>query len=85
MQPFLFFVPCGTMFPHVFPFAGDVDVRQASNSIKTAEIAWTRVHAIVNRARALMLVQVAAIGELTERQVASRGAVIVINGHIARS
>ena len=35
------------MFPHVLPFAGDVDARQASDSIKMAEIAWTRVHAII--------------------------------------
>ena len=35
------------MFPHVLPFAGDVDARQASDSIKTAEIAWTRVHVII--------------------------------------
>ena len=36
------------MFPHDLPFAGDVDGRQASDSIRTTEIAWTRVHAIVN-------------------------------------
>ena len=35
------------MFPHVLPFAGDMDARQTSDSIKTAEIAWTRVHAII--------------------------------------
>ena len=40
------------MFPHVLPFAGDVDARQALDSIKTVEIAWIRVHAIVNRAHA---------------------------------
>ena len=32
-------------------FAGDVDARQASDLIKMAEIAWTRVHAIINQAR----------------------------------
>ena len=37
--------------PHVLPFAGDVDARKASDFIKTAEIAWTRVHAIINQAR----------------------------------
>ena len=35
------------MFPYVLPFSGDVDARQASDSIKTVEIAWTRVHAII--------------------------------------
>ena len=32
-------------------FAGDVVARQASDLIKMAEIAWTRVHAIINQAR----------------------------------
>ena len=30
----------------VLPFAGDVDARRALDSVKTAEIVWTRVHAI---------------------------------------
>ena len=30
---------------------GDVDAQQASDLIKMAEIAWTRVHAIINQAR----------------------------------
>ena len=40
---------CPTRF---LPFVGDVDARQASDSIRTTEIAWTRVDAIVNQARA---------------------------------
>ena len=36
---------------HLTYFAGDVDARQASDLIKMAEIAWTRVHAIINQAR----------------------------------
>ena len=32
--------------------AGHVATQRASDSIKTAEISWTRVHAIVNQARA---------------------------------
>ena len=40
---------------HFLPFAGDVDAQRASDSIMTAEITWTRVHTIVNQARALML------------------------------
>ena len=36
------------LFSHmVLPFAGDVDAWRASDSIRTAEIAWTRVHAII--------------------------------------
>ena len=42
---------CPTCF---LPFSGNVDARRALDSIMTAEIAWTRVHAIVNQARALM-------------------------------
>ena len=38
--------------PHVLPLAGDVDARQSSDLIKTAEIAWTRVHAIIHQAHA---------------------------------
>ena len=33
-------------------FAGDVATERASDSIKMAEIAWTRVHAIINQAHA---------------------------------
>ena len=47
-----FLLPCGTMFPHDLPFPGDVDARQASDSIRTMEIVWTRVHTILNQARA---------------------------------
>ena len=35
---------CPTRF---LPFAGDVDARQALDAVKMAEIAWTRVHAII--------------------------------------
>ena len=36
------------LYPTRFlPFAGDVDARQALDAVKTAEIAWTRVHAII--------------------------------------
>ena len=44
---------CPTLF---LPFASDVDARRALDSIMTAEIEWTRVQAIVNQARALMLI-----------------------------
>ena len=46
------FHPCGTMFPHDFVFAGDVAAWRASDRIIAAEIAWTRVHAIINPTRA---------------------------------
>ena len=36
---------------HVLPFAGDVDARGALDSVRTAEIAWTRVHAIIKSTR----------------------------------
>ena len=42
-----YFFRVGLCPTHVLPFAGDVDARRASDSIKTAEIAWTRVHAII--------------------------------------
>ena len=35
---------CPTRF---LPFAGDVDAWQALDAVKTVEIAWTRVHAII--------------------------------------
>ena len=38
---------------HFLPFVGKVDAREASDSIKMTEIAWTRVHTIVNQARSL--------------------------------
>ena len=41
-----FFVLCGTMFPHSLTYAGRVAARGALDSGGTAEIAWTRVHAI---------------------------------------
>ena len=44
---------CPTRF---LPFAGDVDAQRALDSIMTVEIAWTRVHTIVNQARALILI-----------------------------
>ena len=47
---------------------------QTSDAIKTATIAWTRVHAIIKSARALKSFLVATIGALTRRHVATRGA-----------
>ena len=47
------FCPCGTMFLRIFfYFAGDMDTWEASDSVKMTEIAWTRVHTIINQARA---------------------------------
>ena len=46
------FSPCGTMFPHGLTSAGRVAAQRASDSIKTVEIAWTQVHAIINHTRA---------------------------------
>ena len=37
-------------------FAGDVDARQGLDLIKMSEIAWTRVHAIINQARAQIII-----------------------------
>ena len=49
------FNPRGTMFPHDFVFfAGDVAAWRASDRIIAAEIAWSRVHAIINQARGYM-------------------------------
>ena len=42
-----YFFRVGLCPTHVLPFAGDVDARRASDSVKTAEITWTRVHAII--------------------------------------
>ena len=42
-----YFFHVGLCPTHVLPFAGDVDARRASDSVRTAEIAWTRVHAII--------------------------------------
>ena len=33
-------------------FAGDVATQYALDAVRTTEIAWTRVHAIINRPRA---------------------------------
>ena len=40
------------MFPHGLTSAGRVAAQRASDSIKTVEIAWTQVHAIINHTRA---------------------------------
>ena len=45
----IFFLPCGTMLTTRFLCAGDVTAAQASDSVKTTESAWTRVHAIINQ------------------------------------
>ena len=42
-----YFFRVGLCPKHVLPFAGDVDARRESDSVRTAEIAWTRVHAII--------------------------------------
>ena len=44
---FRYFFRVGQCPTHVLPFAGDMDARRASDSVWTAEIAWTRVHAII--------------------------------------
>ena len=44
---YLYLFRVGLCSRYVLPFAGDVDARLASDSIRTAEIAWTRVHAII--------------------------------------
>ena len=49
---FRYFFRVGLCPTHVLPFAGDVDARRASDSVRTAEIAWTRVHAIIKSTRA---------------------------------
>ena len=43
---FRYFFRVGLCPTHVLPFAGDVDALRASDSVRTAEIAWTRVHQI---------------------------------------
>ena len=43
----IYFFRVGLCPTHILPFAGDVDARRASDSIRTVEIAWTRVHAII--------------------------------------
>ena len=42
----------GLCSTHVSPSASDVDARRASDSVRTAEIAWTRVHAIIKSTHA---------------------------------
>ena len=49
---FHYFLRVGLCPTRYLPFAGDVDARQASDSVRTAEIAWTRVHAIFKATRA---------------------------------
>ena len=46
-------------------FAGRVTAHRTSDVIRTATIAWTRVHAIIKAAPALMSLLVDAIGALT--------------------
>ena len=46
------FLRMGLCSHTVLPFAGDVDARRALDSVRTAEIAWTRVHAIIKSTRA---------------------------------
>ena len=44
---YLYLFRVGLCPTHVLPFAGDVDARRALDAIRTAKIAWTRVHAII--------------------------------------
>ena len=49
---FLFFF-CVALCPtRILPYVGDVDAQRASDSVRTAEIARTRVHAIIKSTRA---------------------------------
>ena len=48
----VFYLPCGSMFPHGSYLAGDLAARRASDFGSTAMIAWTRVHGITIKARA---------------------------------
>ena len=41
------FLRVGLCSHTVLPFAGDVDARRASDSVRMTEIAWTRVHTII--------------------------------------
>ena len=47
-----YFLRVGLCPTHVLPFAGDVDARRALDSVRTVEIAWTRVHVIIKSTRA---------------------------------
>ena len=49
---FLFFFRVGLCPTRILPYAGDVDAQRASDAVKTAEIAWTRVHVIIKSTRA---------------------------------
>ena len=42
---FIYLFRVGLCPAYVLPFAGDVDAQRASDSVRTAEIAWTRVRA----------------------------------------
>ena len=66
---FLFFLPCGTMFPHGYYLAGDVAAWRASDRIRAAEIAWTRVHAITDHNTCLKYILSEMIAGLTFRHV----------------
>ena len=44
---FLFFFCMGLCPTCILPYAGNVDAQWASDLFTTAEIAWTRVHAII--------------------------------------
>ena len=64
MHRFFLFPPCGTMFPLDFSFAGDVTALWTLDAIvliKGASIAWTRVHTITIKARALKEIYVNVI------------------------
>ena len=43
----IYFFRVGLCPTHVLPFAGDMDAWRTSDLIRTVEISWTRVHAII--------------------------------------
>ena len=61
---------CPTRF---LPFAGDVDARRALDSVRTEEISWTRLHAILIKTRALKWGLSEVDQRLTWRHVEAQG------------
>ena len=73
------------MFHTVLPFAGDVAAWQASDRIRAAEIAWTRVHAITDHNTCLKYILSEMIAGLTFRHVYASWASDLHQLKIARS
>ena len=71
---FCFFLLCGTMSHTFLTCAGRVAAQRMSDSIKTVEIAWTRVHTIIKSGKCLIYNLSDAIGWLTWHHVATREA-----------